>query len=64
MNRVRYTKLMAGLASTVSRAALDAADMADIDDENSEVEVGNVTKVCDEIRERLLWIERAAHNIK
>lgn len=42
---------------------MDAADMAEIDSPNGDVEVKNVTKMCDEIRERLLWIERSAHNI-
>lgn len=64
MKRVRYSKLMTSLACHVSRTAMEAADMADLDEDNGDVEVKTVTKVCDEIRERLLWIERSAHGIK
>lgn len=64
MTRIEYARDMASLASHLASDAADAADMARTAGDDSEVSLKHVTKTCEEIRLRLLFIERAAHGIK
>jgi len=59
MKHSRYTRLLAGVTAQVAKATNEAADMIEIDDDNH-VDAKSVMRVANEIRERLLWIEREA----
>ena len=64
MNRARYFKLLVGLSADITDQMRQQVDMLEIDEPDAEVPPKEVTGFADRVRERLLWIERAAHDNK
>ena len=64
MNRARYLKLLAVLSADITDQMRQQSDMLEIDESGESVPTKEVTGFAERIRERLLWIERASHDIK
>lgn len=64
MTRSQYIRYLASLTADAASAVRDQGEMHEIDAPEEPVDIADVLNFTNRIRERLLWIERAAHDIK
>lgn len=63
MTHAKFVKLLSSLAADAASAARDAADMLEIN-EGDTVDPKTAMALCNRLRERILWIERTAFDVK
>lgn len=64
MTRTQYLRYLAGLSGMIGNAISNEGQMVEIDDVGQSVDHKQVLNFTNDVRQRLLWIERAAFDVK